>query len=178
MFCTFGPPWFLIWPDVTFSTGARVQPICLPLPNDNILPQTACMTAGWGRIKERMSFFWLLNIVKLDWSFLIYSNLCNCFLGGHLPMVLREVHLDLVDRAKCKYVLQTLKGSMMNQRLVRPQPSMTVLCAGPETGERDACQVLKIFSLSITSDFFSILTDALFTAQFSAVNQSFYPTEL
>lgn len=154
MFCTFGPPWFLIWPDVTFSTGARVQPICLPLPNANILPQTACMTAGWGRIKERMSFFWLLNIVKLDWSFLIYSNLCNCFLGGHLPMVLREVHLDLVDRAKCKYVLQTLKGSMMNQRLVRPQPSMTVLCAGPETGGRDACQVLKIFSLSITSDFF------------------------
>ncbi|XP_014264827.2 ovochymase-2 isoform X3 [Maylandia zebra] len=63
--------------------GARVQPICLPLPNDNILPQTACMTAGWGRIKER---------------------------------------------------------SMMNQRLVRPQPSMTVLCAGPETGGRDACQ--------------------------------------
>ncbi|XP_035769772.1 ovochymase-2 isoform X2 [Neolamprologus brichardi] len=87
--------------------GARVQPICLPLPNDNILPQTACMTAGWGRIKER----------------------------GRLPMVLREVHLDLVDRAKCKYVLQTL-----NQRLVRPQPSMTVLCAGPETGGRDACQ--------------------------------------
>ncbi|XP_063333959.1 ovochymase-2 [Pelmatolapia mariae] len=92
--------------------GARVQPICLPLPNDNILPQTTCMTAGWGRIKER----------------------------GRLPMVLREVHLDLVDRAKCKYVLQTLKGSMMNQRLVRPQPSMTVLCAGPETGGRDACQ--------------------------------------
>ncbi|XP_014191014.1 ovochymase-2 isoform X3 [Haplochromis burtoni] len=92
--------------------GARVQPICLPLPYDNILPQTACMTAGWGRIKER----------------------------GRLPMVLREVHLDLVDRAKCKYVLQTLKGSMMNQRLVRPQPSMTVLCAGPETGGSDACQ--------------------------------------
>ncbi|XP_039892071.1 ovochymase-2 isoform X1 [Simochromis diagramma] len=92
--------------------GARVQPICLPLPYDNILPQTACMTAGWGRIKER----------------------------GRLPMVLREVHLDLVDRAKCKYVLQTLKGSMMNQRLVWPQPSMTVLCAGPETGGRDACQ--------------------------------------
>lgn len=63
-------------------------------------------------------------------------------------MVLREVHLDLVDRAKCKYVLQTLKGSMMNQRLVRPQPSMTVLCAGPETGGRDACQVLQIFSSS------------------------------
>uniref|UniRef100_A0A3P9CD05 Ovochymase 2 n=1 Tax=Maylandia zebra TaxID=106582 RepID=A0A3P9CD05_9CICH len=61
-------------------------------------------------------------------------------MGGCLPMVLREVHLDLVDRAKCKYVLQTLKGSMMNQRLVRPQPSMTVLCAGPETGGRDACQ--------------------------------------
>ncbi|CAI5668053.1 unnamed protein product [Oreochromis niloticus] len=63
--------------------GARVQPICLPLPNENILPQTTCMTAGWGRIKER---------------------------------------------------------SMMNQRLIRPQPSMTVLCAGPETGGRDACQ--------------------------------------
>ncbi|XP_031594200.1 ovochymase-2 isoform X4 [Oreochromis aureus] len=92
--------------------GARVQPICLPLPNENILPQTTCMTAGWGRIKER----------------------------GRLPVVLREVHLDLVDGAKCKYVLQTLKGSMMNQRLIRPQPSMTVLCAGPETGGRDACQ--------------------------------------
>lgn len=57
--------------------------------------------------------------------------------------MLREVQLDLVDPAKCKYVLQTVKSSVLNQRPGRPQPAMTVLCAGPERGGRDACQVEK-----------------------------------
>ncbi|TMS05823.1 Ovochymase-2 [Larimichthys crocea] len=87
--------------------GARVRPICLPLPDENIPPETSCMVGGWGRLKEK----------------------------GRLPAVLREVQLDLVDPAKCKYVLQTIKSSFLNQR-----PAMTVLCAGPERGGRDACQ--------------------------------------
>uniref|UniRef100_A0A3B4WQS6 Ovochymase 2 n=1 Tax=Seriola lalandi dorsalis TaxID=1841481 RepID=A0A3B4WQS6_SERLL len=96
---------------VAFTTGVHVQPICLPLPDEKILPQTSCIVGGWGRIKE-----------------------------GRLPAVLREVRLDLVDPAKCKYVLQTVKGSVLNQGPVRPQAAMTVLCAGPERGGRDACQ--------------------------------------
>uniref|UniRef100_A0A8D0ATW4 Ovochymase 2 n=1 Tax=Sander lucioperca TaxID=283035 RepID=A0A8D0ATW4_SANLU len=92
--------------------GARVQPICLPLPDDSIQPETRCSVAGWGRMKEK----------------------------GRLPAVLREVQLDLVDPAKCKYVLQTIKSSILNQRQARPQPAMTVLCAGPEKGGKDACQ--------------------------------------
>ncbi|KAE8295803.1 Ovochymase-2 [Larimichthys crocea] len=87
--------------------GARVRPICLPLPDENIPPETSCIVGGWGRLKEK----------------------------GRLPAVLREVQLDLVDPAKCKYVLQTIKSSFLNQR-----PAMTVLCAGPERGGRDACQ--------------------------------------
>ncbi|XP_028263544.1 ovochymase-2 isoform X2 [Parambassis ranga] len=67
---------------------------------------------GWGRIKER----------------------------GRLPAVLREVCLDLVEPAKCKHVLQTIKGSILNHRLVRPQAVLTVVCAGPEKGGKDACQ--------------------------------------
>ncbi|XP_054862457.1 ovochymase-2 [Amphiprion ocellaris] len=63
-----------------------------------------------------------------------------CFPGGRLPPVLREVQLDLVDPAKCKFVLQTVKSSALNQKLVRSQPAMTVLCAGPERGGKDACQ--------------------------------------
>lgn len=55
--------------------------------------------------------------------------------------MLREVQLDLVKPAKCKYVLQTVKRWHGNQRASRPQPAMTVLCAGPERGGRDACQV-------------------------------------
>ncbi|XP_030588079.1 ovochymase-2 [Archocentrus centrarchus] len=97
----------LIELDQRIQMGARVQPICLPLPNESIPPQATCITAGWGRIKER----------------------------GRLPVVLREVRLDLVDQTKCKYVLQTL-----NRRPARPQPTVTVLCAGPERGGRDACQ--------------------------------------
>ncbi|XP_037623617.1 ovochymase-2 [Sebastes umbrosus] len=54
---------------------------------------------------------------------------------GRLPAVLREVRLDLVDPAKCKHVLRTV-----NRRPARPQPAMTVLCAGPERGGKDACQ--------------------------------------
>ncbi|KAJ0069180.1 hypothetical protein NL108_003099, partial [Boleophthalmus pectinirostris] len=54
---------------------------------------------------------------------------------------LREVQLNLVDPAKCKHVLQTLKSAILSpQRLHRPPPALTVLCAGPETGGKDACQ--------------------------------------
>ncbi|GLD65600.1 ovochymase-2 isoform X1 [Lates japonicus] len=98
--------------DQHIQLGVHVQPICLPLPDEKILPQTSCIVGGWGRIKER----------------------------GRQPLVLREVRLDLVDPAKCKYVLQTVKSSVLNQGPVRPQPAMTVLCAGPERGGKDACQ--------------------------------------
>ncbi|XP_069571306.1 ovochymase-2 [Brachyistius frenatus] len=92
--------------------GARVQPICLPLPDENIPPLSGCVVGGWGRMMER----------------------------GSLPAVLREVRLDLVEPARCKYVLQTVKSSILSQRLVRHLPAMTVVCAGPERGGRDACQ--------------------------------------
>ncbi|XP_049430393.1 ovochymase-2 isoform X1 [Epinephelus fuscoguttatus] len=92
--------------------GARVKPICLPLPNESIPPETSCIVGGWGRMKEK----------------------------GRLPAVLREVQLDLVDPAKCKNVLQTVKSSVLKQRPARPQQAMTVLCAGPEKGGKDACQ--------------------------------------
>ncbi|KAM8751217.1 ovochymase-2 [Acanthopagrus schlegelii] len=94
------------------TAGARVQPICLPLPDENIQPETNCIVGGWGRVKEK----------------------------GRLPAVLREVRLDLVDPARCKHVLQTVKSSLLSQRPARPLPAMTVLCAGPERGGRDACQ--------------------------------------
>ncbi|KAK7892044.1 hypothetical protein WMY93_024007 [Mugilogobius chulae] len=91
--------------------GKRVQPVCLPLRDDHTQPDTNCIVAGWGRTKER----------------------------GHLSSTLREVQLNLVEPAKCKYVLQTVKSSMLSpQRLNRPPPALTVLCAGPETGGRDA----------------------------------------
>ncbi|XP_047451814.1 ovochymase-2 [Mugil cephalus] len=89
--------------------GAHIQPICLPLPDENIRPQTSCIVGGWGRTKER----------------------------GRLPAVLREVQLDLVKPAKCKNVLQTV---ILNQSPIRHSPVLTVLCAGPERGGRDACQ--------------------------------------
>ncbi|XP_030280894.1 ovochymase-2 [Sparus aurata] len=98
--------------DQRIRFGARVKPICLPLPEEKIPPETNCIVGGWGRVKEK----------------------------GRLPAVLREVQLDLVDPAKCQHVLQTIKSSLLNQRPARPQPAMTVLCAGPERGGRDACQ--------------------------------------
>uniref|UniRef100_A0A3Q2TTD2 Ovochymase 2 n=1 Tax=Fundulus heteroclitus TaxID=8078 RepID=A0A3Q2TTD2_FUNHE len=64
----------------------------------------------------------------------------NCVVAGRLPAVLREVHLGLVDQAKCKHVLQTIKSSFSKQKRGLPKAAMTVLCAGPEEGGRDACQ--------------------------------------
>lgn len=61
----------------------------------------------------------------LVWWFYLFS-------GGPLALVLHEVQLDLVDPAVCKHVLQTLKLG---------QDRFTVLCAGPEQGGKDACQV-------------------------------------
>ncbi|XP_053742805.1 ovochymase-2 [Synchiropus splendidus] len=52
---------------------------------------------------------------------------------GRLPFVLREVPLELVHRARCQHVLRTVSGSEV-------AGDMTVLCAGPERGGRDACQ--------------------------------------
>ncbi|XP_029992705.1 ovochymase-2 [Sphaeramia orbicularis] len=92
--------------------GNHVQPICLPLPDDNTPPETSCIVGGWGRMREK----------------------------GHLPSVLREVQLDLVDPSKCKRVLQTVKSSVLTLGPNGSQPAMTVLCAGPERGGRDACQ--------------------------------------
>uniref|UniRef100_A0A673Y486 Ovochymase 2 n=1 Tax=Salmo trutta TaxID=8032 RepID=A0A673Y486_SALTR len=83
--------------------GPGVQPICLPLPSEKFPPRTSCLVSGWGRTKER----------------------------GLLPAILREVQLELVEPAKCKYVLQTLRPT---------QQALTVLCAGPERGGKDACQ--------------------------------------
>ncbi len=80
--------------------------------------------------------------------------------------MLREVQLDLVDPAKCKYVLQTVKSSVLKQRPARPQPAMTVLCAGPERGGRDACQVGKeMYRLQTSASFFHY--SALHLAQFT-----------
>ncbi|XP_068168161.1 ovochymase-2 [Antennarius striatus] len=92
--------------------GAWVHPICLPLPGERISSETRCIVGGWGRVREK----------------------------GRLPAVLREVQLDLVDPARCRYVLQTVSSSFQNQRAARPPPVMTVLCAGPERGGKDACQ--------------------------------------
>uniref|UniRef100_UPI0037E79510 ovochymase-2 n=1 Tax=Semicossyphus pulcher TaxID=241346 RepID=UPI0037E79510 len=102
----------LIELDQHIQMGARVQPICLPLPDESIAPATSCFVGGWGRMREK----------------------------GRLPAVLRQVQLDLVNPAKCKHILQTVKGSVLSQRSAWPLPAMTVLCAGPERGGRDACQ--------------------------------------
>ncbi|XP_061578746.1 ovochymase-2-like [Cololabis saira] len=94
------------------TMGAQVQPVCLPLPDVTVPPGTTCVVGGWGRTKER----------------------------GRLPAVLREVHLDLVNPAKCKYLLHTVRRSLLSQRAGQLQPVTTILCAGPERGGKDACQ--------------------------------------
>ncbi|CAL8235723.1 unnamed protein product [Boreogadus saida] len=92
--------------------GAHVQPICLPLPEESFTSPASCMMAGWGRVRER----------------------------GRVAAVLREVQLDLVDQARCKHVLDTVRTSSQYQAAGQPQPAFTVLCAGPERGGKDACQ--------------------------------------
>ncbi|XP_072290524.1 ovochymase-2 [Eucyclogobius newberryi] len=103
----------LLEPSQPIHLGKWVQPVCLPLPDDHSHPDTNCIVAGWGRTKER----------------------------GHLSTTLHEVQLNLVDPAKCKHVLQTVKSAIFPpQRLNRPLPALSLLCAGPEKGGRDACQ--------------------------------------
>ncbi|XP_058252419.1 ovochymase-2 [Hemibagrus wyckioides] len=51
--------------------------------------------------------------------------------GGRVASIVHEVQLDLVDPATCKHILQTLRPGLQN---------LTVLCAGPERGGKDACQ--------------------------------------
>ncbi|XP_017330295.1 ovochymase-2 isoform X1 [Ictalurus punctatus] len=50
---------------------------------------------------------------------------------GQMASVLHEVQLNLVDPAICEHILQTIRPGLQN---------LTVLCAGPERGGKDACQ--------------------------------------
>uniref|UniRef100_A0A3B5QYI0 Ovochymase 2 n=1 Tax=Xiphophorus maculatus TaxID=8083 RepID=A0A3B5QYI0_XIPMA len=68
------------------------------------------------------------------------STKCVVAGWGHIPAVLREVHLGLVDQAKCKYVQLMIKSSFPKQKQKFLDPAMTILCAGAEGGGRDACQ--------------------------------------
>ncbi|XP_075898734.1 ovochymase-2 [Nelusetta ayraudi] len=97
--------------DQRVKFGRSVRPVCLPLFDETVPPESSCIMGGWGRVKEK----------------------------GRPSPVLREVQLDLVDPAKCRHVLQTVKGSVLNQKPGRSQTT-TVLCAGPERGGKDACQ--------------------------------------
>ncbi|XP_077424652.1 LOW QUALITY PROTEIN: ovochymase-2 [Vanacampus margaritifer] len=94
----------LVQLDQTIQLGSFVQPLCLPLPDESNSPEATCIVGGWGRLKER----------------------------GRLPAILREVQLELVDPAKCKYVLQTVTRAHNGAN--------TVVCAGQERGGRDTCQ--------------------------------------
>lgn len=103
--------------------------------------QLLCRRMGQDKGKWVNVFIQLWDCCWSRLEILFCSILSYCLLGGRLPAVLREVQLDLVDPAKCKYVLQTVKKATLNQGPVRPQAALTVLCAGPERGGRDACQV-------------------------------------
>lgn len=73
---------------------------------------------------------------------LLCRFLSLCLPEGRPSPVLKEVQLDLVNPAKCRHVLQTVKASVFNQGPSRSH--ITVLCAGPERGGKDACQVEKL----------------------------------
>lgn len=122
---------------VASAAGTLVRPICLPLPDEVSTPGTGCVVGGWGRTKEGTSSpSWSRSsCVRISCVYLVYSM--RCVPGGHLPAVLREVPLDLVHPARCRHVLQTVKGAAP----VQLRNTVTVLCAGPEGGGRDACQV-------------------------------------
>ncbi|XP_033909454.3 ovochymase-2-like isoform X1 [Acipenser ruthenus] len=62
----------------------KVQPICLPHPDEVFKPGTLCTTTGWGRLKE----------------------------NGLLPDVLREVQLPILESEKCISVLKTFRRTM------------------------------------------------------------------
>lgn len=72
-----------------------------------------------------------------------HATSLRCLPEGRPSPVLREVQLELVDPAKCRHVLQTVRGFVLNHKPSRSQ-TMTVLCAGPERGGKDACQVEKV----------------------------------
>ncbi|RXM28822.1 Ovochymase-2 [Acipenser ruthenus] len=66
------------------DNGDKVQPICLPHPDEVFKPGTLCTTTGWGRLKE----------------------------NGLLPDVLREVQLPILESEKCISVLKTFRRTM------------------------------------------------------------------
>ena len=74
-----------------------------------------------------------LHFIGLTRSCDIVTGWLTLFSGGPLAPVLHEVQLELVDSAICQHVLRMLKPGHKH---------LTVLCAGPEEGGKDACQVV------------------------------------
>ena len=76
----------------------------MPPDDVNLLGKNATVT-GWGRLKE----------------------------GGHLPTVLQEVRVPIIDNEKCKKMFIT---AGRNEYI----PDI-FMCAGYDEGGRDSCQV-------------------------------------
>lgn len=123
------------------TTGSRVRPVCLPLFEEATPPESNCIIGGWGRVKESKWLSQIQTCMPPEHFDNLAMSLC-CLPEGRPSPVLKEVQLDLVNPAKCRHVLQTVKASVFNQGPGRSQ--MTVLCAGPERGGKDACQVEKL----------------------------------
>ncbi|KAM8939174.1 ovochymase-2 [Pelodytes ibericus] len=68
---------------ITFDD--KIQPICLPNPDDVFEPGFLCVALGWGRLKE----------------------------NGVLPTTLQEVSLPIIEPKRCTSVMATLQGVMM-----------------------------------------------------------------
>uniref|UniRef100_A0A8C5N1I5 Ovochymase-2 n=1 Tax=Leptobrachium leishanense TaxID=445787 RepID=A0A8C5N1I5_9ANUR len=74
--------------NITFDE--RIQPVCLPNPDDIFEPGFLCVALGWGRLQE----------------------------NGILPKSLQEVSLPIIESQTCSSVMATLKGSLLLETVI------------------------------------------------------------
>ncbi|CAH2326045.1 ovochymase-2 isoform X1 [Pelobates cultripes] len=67
---------------ITFDD--KIQPACLPTPDEAFRPGLLCVALGWGRLQE----------------------------SGRIPSILYEVSLPVIEPTTCTAVMTTLKGSL------------------------------------------------------------------
>lgn len=113
----------------------NIMPICLP-PKGTIYLGRMAYVAGWGALQAGMSSS------KLKTHLLTLCLLCS--LGSKLrPKVLQHVPVPVIENPICE--------GWHKQRGINIRIYDEMMCAGYETGGKDACQVCPACQITRTS---------------------------
>lgn len=115
----------------------RVQPACLPNPDQDSFAGLVATVAGWGwtdEVKNGTSLF------HFSWSYhVLWTNSFFITVGGKRANTLQKVDVPILANTDCQQWYKDEKKTLV---IVG-----TAMCAGLENGGKDSCQVNLLYYL-------------------------------